>query len=202
VHRGLLCGRAAGRWARCLSPCAQLLTPPCVAADSAGAQKYAPRVYIFGCIFKYLIKGISSFNFQASTTACLCGCSGPDSRQRTAAPPRPGHSLWGYMQRALASASVEVAQTSGGCDSRRRARQEKPAPPARSRQPAAALGAGITALGHRCVVRPSPPPPGGWAAGRSAGKCRQHLASRIAVNGSGHRCSFLQTELARCACRG
>jgi hypothetical protein len=73
----------------------------------------------------------------------LRGCSGPGLRQRTAArPPRPGHSLWGYMQPALASTSVEVAQTSGGCDSRRRARQENPPPPRlalESRQPLCAL---------------------------------------------------------------
>jgi hypothetical protein len=60
------------------------------------------------------------------------------------------------------------AQTAGGCDSRRRARQEKPPPPRLAfgaRQPAATLGAGTTALA----------PPGGWVAVRPAGKCRQPL---------------------------
>jgi hypothetical protein len=78
---------------------------PAVAADSAGARKYTPRACIFGRIWKYL-RGF-----------CL-----------SSAPPRPGHSPWGYMQPALASTSVEVAHTSGGCDSRSRGRQLEQAP--------------------------------------------------------------------------
>ena len=110
---------------------------PAVAADPAGARKYTPRAYILGRIWKYL-RGfrLSSAPYGVLAWVRVQGTaySGPGSRQRTAAPPRPGHSLREYMQPALASASVEVAQTSGGCDSRRRARQEKPGPPARSRR--------------------------------------------------------------------
>jgi hypothetical protein len=109
---------------------------------SRGSKTYAQGVCFW--VYMEVLEGISSF--KRPTTACLRGCSGPGLRQRTAAPPRPGHILWGYMQPALASTSVEVAQTPGGCGSWRRARQEKAEPPARSRQPAATLGAGTTAL--------------------------------------------------------
>ena len=120
--RGLLCGRAGGRAAR---PRAPGCRPRRGSRSSRGSKIYAQGVYFWA--YMEVLKGISSF--KRPTTACLRGCSGPGLRQRTAAPRRPGHSLWGYMQPALASTSVEVAQTSGGCDSRRRARQEKPPPP-------------------------------------------------------------------------
>jgi hypothetical protein len=52
-------------------------------------------------------------------------------------------------------------------------------PPARSREPAAALGAGTTALGCRWVVRP-PPGAGRWAGcGGCKGKAPQDCGQRI-----------------------
>ena len=129
--RGLLCGRAGGRAAR---PRAPGCRPRRGSRSSRGSKIYAQGVYFWA--YMEVLKGISSFK-RPIRRACVgagTGHSGPGSRQRTAAPPRPGHSLREYMQPALASASVEVAQTSGGCDSRRRARQEKPGPPARSRR--------------------------------------------------------------------
>ena len=161
----MLCGRAGGRAAR---PRAPGCRPRRGSRFSRGSKIYAQGVYFWA--YMEVLKGISSFK-RPIRRACVgagTGHSGPGSRQRTAAPPRPGHSLREYMQPALASASVEVAQTAGGCDSRRRARQEKPPPPARSWELAAALGARTTALGYRRVVSP-PSPPEGWAASRPRG---------------------------------
>ena len=124
--RGLLCGRAGGRAAR---PRAPGCRPRRVSGFSRGSKIYAQGVYFWA--YMEVLKGISSFKRPIRRACVGAGtgyASGPGSRQRTAAPPRPGHSLWGYMQPALASASVEVAQTAGGCDSRRRARKEKPGP--------------------------------------------------------------------------
>jgi hypothetical protein len=133
---------------------------PAVAADSAGARKYTPRVYIFGCIWKYL-RG-----FRLSSAPPRRACVGAQRPRRSDSGQRPGHSHWGYMQPALTSASVEVAQTAGGCDSRRAGPTAgETGTPARSRQPTATLGAGITVLGGG-PVRRSPPPRG---AGRRAG---------------------------------
>jgi hypothetical protein len=125
-----------------------------------GSKIYPQGVYFW--VYMDILKGISSF--KRPTTACLRGCSGPGLRQRTVAPPRAGHILWGYMHPALASTSVEVAHTSGGCDSRRRARQEKPPPPARSREQAAALWA--LESPHWGTGAPFAPPGGGGESGR------------------------------------
>jgi hypothetical protein len=140
------------------------------AADPAGARKYTSRVYIFGRIWRYL-RGfrLSSAPPRRACVGAGTGCSGPGSRQRTAAPPRPGHSLWEYMQPALVSASVEVAQTPGGCDSRRRARPEKPGPPARSRRSTA--GSHVGRWNHRTSPAPPPPPhPGRLGGGPARGE--------------------------------
>ena len=123
--RGLLCGRVGGRAAR---PRAPGCRPRRGSGFGRGSKIYAQGVYFW--VYMDILKGISSF--KRPTTACSRGCSGPGLRQRTVAPPRAGHILWGYMHPALPSTSVEVAHTSGGCDSRRRARQEKLPPPARS----------------------------------------------------------------------
>jgi hypothetical protein len=132
---------------------------PAVAADS-GSKIYAQGVYFWA--YMEVLKGVSSF--KRPTTACLRGCGYRVQRPRqptagTAAPPRPGHSPWEYMQPALASASVEVAQTAGGCDSRRPGPGRR-TPPVLTR--------------HAPGWRPPPPPPGGGAAGRPAEKCRRH----------------------------
>jgi hypothetical protein len=108
--------------------------------------------------------------------------SGPGLRQRTAACPQP---LGIYAAGPYyTSASVEVAQTSGGCDSHRAGPAAgETGTPARSRQPAAALGAGITALGGRCAVLP--PRGGGRRAGpRGSSGSTTCQYARIAVNGS------------------
>jgi len=143
-----------------------------------------------------VLKGISSFK-RPIRRACVgagTGHSGPGSRQRTAAPPRPGHGLWGYMQPALASASVEVAQTSGGCDSRRPGpgrRNRAPRLALGARQPAATSGAGTTAL-----VPPPPPPPPRTTGRRSGPRgssviCGQRLNKRPIF-------SFFQNKLLMC----
>ena len=160
----MLCGRAGGRAAR---PRAPGCRPRRGSRSSRGLKIYAQGVYSWA--YMEVLKGISSFK-RPIRRACVgagTGHSGPGSRQRTAAPPRPGHSLREYMQPALASASVEVAQTSGGCDSQRRARQEKPGPPARSRRSEAdshVLGAGTTALAPSAHPHPHPRRLGGGPA--------------------------------------
>jgi hypothetical protein len=159
----LLCGRAGGRAAR---PRAPGCRPSRGIRFSRGSKIYAQGVYFW--VYMEVLKGISSF--KRPTTACLRGCAattGSDSGQR------PGHSPWGYMQPALTSSSVEVAQTAGGCDSRRAA--PAPGEPAGPRSSLSTADSHFGRRNHRTggpVLRS--PPPRGRAAGQPAGEFRQH----------------------------
>ena len=160
----MLCGRAGGRAAR---PRAPGCRPRRGSRSSRGSKIYAQGVYSWS--YMEVLKGILSFK-RPIRRACVgagTGHIGPGSRQRTAAPPRPGHSLWEYMQPALASASVEVAQTSGGCDSRRPGpgrRNRAPRLALGARTPTATLGAGTTALAPSAHPHPHPRRLGGGPA--------------------------------------
>jgi hypothetical protein len=169
----VLCGRAGG--GRATRPRAPGCRPRRGSGFSRGSKIYAQGVYFW--VYMEVLKGISPF--ERPTTACLrgCRCSGPGRlRQRTTAPPRPGHSLWRYMQPAPASTSVEVAHTSGGCDSRRRgpgSRRNRPprlALALESRQPLWALGP--PHWGACGSFTPPPPPTRGLGGEPAAGIAR------------------------------
>jgi hypothetical protein len=157
---GLRCW--VGRWAAQGRPRVPGCRPRRGSGFSRGSKINTQGVYFwvegYGSSTQVL-RGFRLSTFKHPTTTCLRGCSGrppgSDSGQR------PGHSPWGYEAGRCLGLCVEVALTASGCDSRWRIRQEKPGGAARSRQPAAALGAGITALGHRRVVRGSL----GWVGG-------------------------------------
>jgi hypothetical protein len=142
-----------GRWAAQGRPRVPGCRPRLGSGFSRGSKINTQGVYFW--VYMEVLRG-----FRLSSTPPKRACVGAavptaDSGQR----PRPG----------LATASGDVCSrsllphTAGGCDSRRRVRQEKVGPPARSRQPAAALDAGITALEHRRVVRGGGG--GGWLGG-------------------------------------